>query len=87
MFNRLSNACRIRSFGESLALASHLEESLKCVSINNRPYQARETTINLKTLINLFIIYLMLVLLNVAEVVIPSMIHVLEHVFQKKKKI
>ena len=87
MFNRLSNSCRIRSFGESLVLASNFEESLKCVSLNNRPYQARQTTINIKTLINHFIIYLILVLLSVAEVVILSMVHVLEHVFQIKQKI
>ena len=75
MFTELLSVCTTRRFGGSLAFNSKL--SIKCVSLNNRPYQARPTLVNI-TLIKLFIINLLPVLISVLDVIILLMIHMLE---------
>ena len=47
MFIGLLSACTIGSFGE--ILASYSKESIKWVSLNNRPCQARPTLIDINS--------------------------------------
>ena len=44
IFTGLLKVCTVKSFDESLA--SSFEGSIKCVSLNNRPCQARPTLVN-----------------------------------------
>ena len=83
MFLGLLSAFITERFGESLA--SNSKGCIKCLSLNNRPCQGRPTLININS--NVFFIHLLAVLINVVEVVILLMIHMLEYVFQMKQKI
>ena len=52
IFIWLLKVCTVKSFGE--LLASNFEGSIKCVSLNNRPCQARPTNVNSSFNITLF---------------------------------
>ena len=47
MFVALLSVCIIEIFGESLA--SYVKRPTKCVSLNNRPYKARPTIVNINS--------------------------------------
>ena len=77
----LLSVCTIGSFVESLA--SDAEGRLRCISLNNQSYQARQTLVNINSNQLLYYPFTVSVTLNVVEAVILSMIiHLLEHVFQ-----
>ena len=52
MFIELLSVCVIVSFGQSLA--SNSKEPIKCVSLNNRTFQARPTLVDLNSSETLF---------------------------------
>ena len=89
MFGFIKNMCiwllsarKTESFGGSLV--SNSKGQIKCVSLNNRPCQAR-LLVNIHS--NKSLYYPVTVSVNVVEVVILLIIHMLEYVFQIKYKI
>ena len=75
----LLSAFTTRSFGGSLV--SNFKRYIKGVSLNNRPCQARPTIVDRNSNETLFLHFLSM-LINVVELVILLMIHMLENVFQ-----
>ena len=78
----LFSACKTESFGGSLV--SNSKGQIKCISLNNRPCQAR-LLVNIHS--NKSLYYPVTVSVNLVEVVILLIIHMLEYVFQIKYKI
>ena len=64
-------------------ISSKFERSIKCVSLNNRPCQARPKLININ-FNKLFFIHLRLASIKDAEVATLLMIHIPEYGFQVK---
>ena len=63
--------------------ASKFKRRIRCVSLNNQPFQARPTLANTNSNETLF--YLIIASVNnVVEVIILFMIYMLEYVFQIK---
>ena len=79
MFLELLSACKLGSFGGSLAPNS--KGNIKCVSLNNQPFPGRQTFVNLYSNQPLYYPFTVSVH-NVVEFAILLMINMLQYVFQ-----
>ena len=77
MFAVLLNVCILVSFGRSLPP----KEPTKCLTLNNWPWKARPTLVNINSDETLFFSHLLLVLISVVQAVTLLMFHMLTFVF------
>ena len=82
MFIGLLSFCTIKEFGESLA--SNCKEPLKCVTLNNLPYQIRPTLVNTNSDQRLKVSLSVTVTVNKCGGSCNTMIAMFEFVFQTK---
>ena len=81
MFIGLLSTCTMGRFGKPLDF--HSKGRLKCVFLNNWPFQVRPTLVD-TNYNEAFLTRLLSVLINLMDVVMLSMIYMLEYLFQIK---